>query len=285
MAYSSFKSANSGRWLLLLADYRVVVKRFVRWSLHIVGKLILKINSNFPSLLELAIQEIQGKGAGAFSVDYEAKTAINFLPQSVRYNPIVLDIGANVGYYSAAVLRFSPKSTIYAFEPSSVARRKLEERFIEKDSVRIVPLALGSTISVGTLWSDMAGSGMGSLTKRNLTHFGIDFEQSESVEVTTLDTWTSSNRIAPNLIKMDVEGHELDVLKGGIKTLASAHVVQFEFGGCNIDTRTFFQDFWYLFTQAGFVIYRISAAGPIHITHYSEGDECFRTTNFLGVKK
>lgn len=261
------------------------MKRIVLWSLHKVGKLFFKINSRLPSALELAIQEIQGKGAGGFSLDDEAKTAIDFLPQSFRQNPVVLDIGANVGNYSAAILRISPQSTVYAFEPSSVARKKLQERFMGNDSVKIVPLALGSTISVGTLWSDQAGSGMGSLTKRNLTHFGVDFEHSESVEVTTLDTWARSNLITPALIKMDVEGHELDVLKGGMKTLASAQVVQFEFGGCNIDTRTFFQDFWYLFTQAGFAIYRISVAGPIHITHYSERDECFRTTNYLAVKK
>ena len=83
---------------------------------------------------------------------------------------------------------------------------------------------------------------------------------------------------------MDVEGHELDVLKGGFKTLALAKVVQFEFGGCNIDTRTFFQDFWYLLTEAGFQIHRISEGGPIHISHYSEQEECFRTTNYLAVR-
>jgi hypothetical protein len=89
----------------------------------------------------------------------------------------------------------------------------------------------------------------------------------------------------PNLIKIDVEGHELDVLKGGLNTLAIAQVIQFEFGGCNIDTQTFFQDFWYLFAEAGFAIYRVSRDRPIHISQYSEADECFRTTNFLAVKK
>ena len=126
---------------------------------------------------------------------------------------------------------------------------------------------------------------MASLAKRRLEHFGIDFSQSESVEVVTLDSWASSTKVVPSLIKMDVEGHELDVLKGGFKTLALAQVVQFEFGGCNIDTRTFFQDFWYLLTEAGFQIHRISEGGPIRISHYSEQEECFRTTNYLAVRE
>ena len=148
----------------------------------------------------------------------------------------------------------------------------------------IVPFALGSKNSKETLWSDTKGSSLSSLTKRRLDHFGTDFGQSESCEVVTLDSWASSTKVIPSLIKIDVEGHELDVLKGGLKTLALAQVIQFEFGGCNIDTRTFFKDFWYLLTEAGFQIHRISEGGPIRISHYSEQDEFFRTTNYLAVR-
>jgi hypothetical protein len=140
-------------------------------------------------------------------------------------------------------------------------------------------------VFTGTLWSDVAGSSLSSLTKRNLNHFGIKFDYKEQVEVVTLDSWRETSLIVPDLIKMDVEGHELDVLKGGIKTLALAKVVQFEFGGCNIDTRTFFQDFWYLLTGAGFKIYRISHSRPVRIMYYSEDDENFTTTNYLAVRE
>lgn len=55
---------------------------------------------------------------------------------------------------------------------------------------------------------------------------------------------------------MAVEGHELDVLAGAEEALKSVQLVQFEFGGCNIDTRTYFQDFFYFFQQHGFAIHR-----------------------------
>ena len=247
--------------------------------------LLLRINFKIPALLEVEIQNIQGKGSGASSCDVEAKMAIDFLSRSGIKNPVVLDIGANIGKYSEAILKFSPQATIFAFEPSTFALKQLDKRFTGNDSVKIVPFALGSATSTETLWSDMAGSGLASLTKRKLEHFGIEFNHSESVEVTTLDFWANTTNVLPDLIKIDVEGHELDVLNGGFQTLALAQVVQFEFGGCNIDTRTFFQDFWYLFTGAGFAVYRISEAGPIRIPRYSEVDECFRTTNYLAVRE
>lgn len=49
-----------------------------------------------------------------------------------------------------------------------------------------------------------------------------------------------------HLLKIDVEGHELDVLHGATEMFQrkAIDVVTFEFGGCNIDTHTFFQNFF-----------------------------------------
>ena len=261
------------------------MKRISLKILRKVVQLITKCNPKFPYQLEIASQNIQGKGSGAFSTEVEAKMALDFITRSGIKKPVVLDIGANIGSYSEAIRKLAPQSNIFAFEPSSVARKKLQERFIGDSSVVVIPLALGITNSKETLWSDSPGSGLASLTKRRIKHFGIDFSQSESVDVVTLDSWINSTKVVPNLIKMDVEGHELDVLKGGLNTLSLVQVVQFEFGGCNIDTRTFFQDFWYLLTDAGFIFHRISESGPVRIPRYSELDECFRTTNYLAVRE
>ena len=261
------------------------MKRITLKILHKVVLLIAKCNPRFPYQLEIALQNMQGKGSGAGSTEIEAKMALDFITRSGIKNPVVLDIGANIGSYSEAIRKLAPRSEVFAFEPSSVARKKLEERFILDNSVVVIPIALGIKNSKETLWSDSPGSRLASLTKRRIEHFGIDFSQAESVDVVTLDSWINSTKVVPNLIKMDVEGHELDVLMGGLNTLTLVQVVQFEFGGCNIDTRTFFQDFWYLLTDAGFILYRISESGPVRISCYSEQDEYFRTTNYLAVRE
>ena len=77
----------------------------------------------------------------------------------------------------------------------------------------------------------------------------------------------------------------MDALHGLGESLNYINVIQFEFGGCNIDTKTFFQDFWYFFEERGFDLFRISPFGLIHITKYRETDEFFVSTNYLAKKK
>ena len=128
---------------------------------------------------------------------------------------------------------------------------------------------------------------MGSLTKRRVQHFNIEFTHQEQIEICTLDSWEKKNalEILPNVLKMDVEGHEFDLLLGATEALKNIRIVQFEFGGSNIDTRTFFQDFWYFFKDLGFEIYRLTPSKPILIKEYSERDESFRATNYVAVRK
>jgi len=77
----------------------------------------------------------------------------------------------------------------------------------------------------------------------------------------------------------------LSVLRGMGEALHHIKVIQFEFGGCNIDTRTFFQDFWYFFTERNFQLFRICPVGLIEIKKYKELDERFSTTHYLAVRK
>lgn len=60
--------------------------------------------------------------------------------------------------------------------------------------------------------------------------------------------------------------------------------VQFEFGGTNIDTRTFFKDFFSLFTELGYAIHIIRPGGRLYrLARYREFYEQFRTTNYIAV--
>jgi hypothetical protein len=62
-------------------------------------------------------------------------------------------------------------------------------------------------------------------------------------------------------------------------------MVAFEFGGSNIDSRSFFQDFYYFFKAQKFNLSRITPSGYLYpIKSYSELLEQFRCTNFVAVK-
>jgi len=73
-------------------------------------------------------------------------------------------------------------------------------------------------------------------------------------------------------------------LDSAASVLDRVGVVQFEFGGCNIDTRTFLQDFWYLLTGAGYRLHRLGPNGLTPVDRYRETDEVFVTTNYFAAR-
>src|SRR6202040_3126414 len=109
----------------------------------------------------------------------------------------------------------------------------------------------------------------------------------ESVSIRTLDDVVIEVGVTCiDLLKIDVEGHDLDVLKGSTKAMEQGLIklVQFEFGGCNLDTRTTLQDFWYFFQDFNFVIGLVRPVGRIQILErYDEFYEQYRTTNFVAA--
>jgi FkbM family methyltransferase len=259
-----------------------MLNTLLKQTFRLTIKTIAKFYPAFPAILESEIQHFQGKGWGSHSIDFEVKQALNFL-QGSGDKLIVLDIGANIGRYSEAILRLKPNSKIFAFEPSSIARKVLTDKYDSDSRIEIFPFAVSNAAGSSILYSDFPGSGSASLLKRRLNHFNVSFDISESVEVITVDGWNKDLKI--DLIKIDVEGFEFNVLKGAINSLKFTKVVQFEFGGTHIDSRIFFQDYWYFFQRINFKIYRITPFGAFEIRSYDENDEHFRATNYLAVNQ
>jgi FkbM family methyltransferase len=202
----------------------------------------------------------------------------------------VFDVGANQGQYLEAAihgLSNQPRS-IHSFEPSAATFRALAERCGHITGARLNPFGLGARAGEYDLFSDGERSGLASLTERQLEHLGISHQLSERVRIETLDGYCADQGIEQiDLLKIDVEGHELDVLRGADDMLSRRRIrmVTFEFGGCNIDTKTFVREFWQLFTRHGMTsFHRIMPSGRLfRIDHYTESLELFLTTNFLVV--
>ena len=82
-----------------------------------------------------------------------------------------------------------------------------------------------------------------------------------------------------NFCKLVVEGHELTILNSIKNNFDKFEVIQFEFGGCNLDTRIYFRDFLNLLNK-DYNIFLISPSGPILLKKYRELDEIFYDTLF-----
>jgi FkbM family methyltransferase len=228
--------------------------------------------------VETILNTLQGKGWGGATTEQEVRFILSKLPSP----EIVVDVGGNIGNWTAALLNRSKPKHVYVFEPSKRNQGILAERFRQNKNVVIIPKALSDKDGAAPLFANESGSGLASLHQRRLDHFGIPHEEVERIEMMSVSQFISDFGIPKiDILTLDIEGHELTALKGIPRNFwDKINVIQFEFGGCNIDSRTFFQDFWYLLSPR-FTMFRMSPMGLLVITQYRELDEVFATTNYL----
>jgi len=254
--------------------------------IHVTG------NNVFQAALERNIywsQYLMGIGSGS-DTDTSGETAIvsqltkKFIPPYC-----VFDVGAHEGEFANMVLaNIGPvKFAIHSFEPSACTFKILAKNIDNNPNVVLNNFGMSNAKGTATLFFDKEGAGAASLTKRRLDHLGIDFEKSEKVQLDTVDDYCATRKIQQiDLLKMDVEGHELDVLRGaeGMFDRKAIRMVSWEFGGCNIDSHTYLQDFFYFFKNFKMQIYRVTPSGFLYpLSKYRESYEQFRTTVFLAV--
>lgn len=221
--------------------------------------------------------------------ELEALSWVKDRLRSPKDGLVLFDVGANKGEFSRRIVEvFADRSfQLYAFEPSRKTYAYLQELLHHKEGIHLINLGLGERPDSVELYSDRDGSGLASVYPRDLKFRNIDFSNHETIELTTLDMFCEQNGVTLiDFLKLDVEGHELAVLRGGQKMFSSGRVkmVQFEFGGCNIDSRTFFKDYMNFFAK-DFDVYRILSNGLRKIEAYNERLEVFQSANYLAVKK
>jgi len=198
---------------------------------------------------------------------------------------VVFDVGANTGQYAAvAIAALKTNFHLHSFEPQVKA-------FTELAAISRAPffsphqLALGAAAGELDLYCDREGSAFASMYPSVYRDKGIILDQSEKVAVTSIDGFCDENDIRRiDLLKIDVEGHEIEVLKGCQRMIADGKIplIQFEFGIASIKARIFMADF--IDTLKDYDIYRILRNGLRKID-YSEYAELFLTTNYLAIRK
>ncbi|MGH7474752.1 MAG: FkbM family methyltransferase [Longimicrobiales bacterium] len=137
----------------------------------------------------------------------------------VEHGQVVFDLGAHVGYYSIlAARRVGPTGTVIAFEPDPRNVRSLRRhaRLNRAQRLRIVEAAVGDHEGPAGF---AAGTGTG--TGHVVGAVGSN-GSTRAVQLTTIDHHVARAGLVPDLIKIDVEGAEAAVLRGGRRTLQSA---------------------------------------------------------------
>ena len=199
---------------------------------------------------------------------------------------VVFDVGANVGDWVAMALAIQPDAQYHCFEPSGPTFRKLSARALPSN-VRRNHFGLGSRAEERKLFVYGEAVGSNSLYLR----VGMPDRQreEESVVLKTLDEYCAENAIGGiDFVKIDVEGHELSVLQGASRMLASRAigVVQFEYGGSYIDARVLLKDVWELVaaSDGDYSFYKIYPDGPRRVPEYRQTLETYQYSNWLIVR-
>lgn len=225
-----------------------------------------------------------GKGSGSgWALDVELNAAKSVIKTSC---PVIFDVGANQGEWSFRLYKMFPKSRIFLFEPQPGCQKMILDKKIPNSE--LIPNAISSERTILKLYTPSETSGIASLHPRQDTFCEKKIFTSIDVETTTLDSVIEDYGLScVDFIKMDIEGHELNALKGARESLKKQKIkaFSFEFGSGNINSRTFFRDFWNLLYPLKYRIYRILPSSRLMlIKEYYEDSEYFRgVTNYIAV--
>lgn len=156
----------------------------------------------------------------------------HLLSTIVREDWICADVGANSGEYTVLLAQLAPRGHVYAFEPAPHVLPRLEAnvRLNRLTNVTVEAAAVSEFDGKTTLYVDRSrhNSGLSSLSPQPWRS-DTELEERE-VPSTSLDRYLPGGRL--DLMKIDVEGHELEVLRGAVRLLTDARpIVVFEFGG------------------------------------------------------
>jgi FkbM family methyltransferase len=201
-------------------------------------------------------------------LDYEP--TLRFLADRVRPGDAVLDVGANYGVYSLVLAaRIAPSGRVIAFEPGREAFVQLR-RNLDRNrglSVDAIALGLSDTVESRSLYH------IGGAPTYSLSGFGGEI--TEVVNVTTLDAWWPAAGLDHlDVMKVDVEGHEPHVFRGGLATLgATRPLILFEVsaealrrGGGTVD------DPYTVLRALGYAFFVLSGQGLQQVEHSAVGN-------------
>ena len=184
---------------------------------------------------------------------------------------IIFDVGANNGLYSKKLRNDHPHVRIYAFEPHPKTYQNLVKN-LDGLNINTLNVGVGSANGVLKLYDyvDKDASEHASLYKSVIEtiHKGEAIEH--EVNMITLDDLAKEEKInRVGLLKIDTEGHELEVLKGFEWFIRRNRIdmIHFEFNEMNVISRVFFKDFWDFLPNYDF--YRMLPDGLIPIKYYS----------------
>ncbi len=178
-------------------------------------------------------------GLRVYSIRAHGRDDLFDIKKTGKSISIVFDIGANIGQSAKRFRKAFPQAIIYCFEPVRYLYKELRNNTKNDEGINCYPYAMGSKQESAEIYLGQYDT-VSSLVKPEY------FVGKESVEVDTIDNFVQKENISTiDLLKIDVEGFDMEVLKGANHILSSSYIpfVLIEVGFHPADTRhAFFDD-------------------------------------------
>lgn len=217
----------------------------------------------------------------SYDINSNGEKALALEILSSQKQPVVFDIGANVGDWSRMVRDINPNALLYCFEVSQKTFKELSEGDWIDDKVRLYDFGLSDkdeNIKIKSFANNKLTSAI------NFPHSG-PFEWIDA-QVKNGDSFVQQVGIEKiDLMKIDVEGLEPAVLRGfsGMLSRKSISVIQFEYGKANIYTGDLLKNIYEQLTPCGYKIGKLYPYG-VEIKDYSPEDEDFFGPNYVAFQ-
>ncbi len=144
----------------------------------------------------------------------------------------VVDVGANRGQFALLVRNCFLDANIFSFEPLKAPAAKYLCVFKNDYKTKLFNVAIGSTNEVLNMHvskSDDSSSLLPITSKQNELFPGTAEDRIESVHVGLLENYLHADQIkSPSMLKIDVQGYELEVLSGALSMLSSFDYIYVE---------------------------------------------------------
>lgn len=226
------KSTDDQR-LLLFRRFSVTLKRIPGFIfiLEPIRKLFssrkqLVAIPDFDGRLKVKLRLDEHMQSQIFWYGYYSRDIVLLMNRILRPGMVALDVGANIGEITmAAARRVGSNGHVYSFEPMASIYPRLKEHVAMNGMNQVTPIAKGLSDRTGTATLFLAEAAFEDGTRHDglgtLYPTASRSVAAGDVELTTLDEFcTNSNITRIDLVKIDVEGAELDVLKGGLTSIA-----------------------------------------------------------------
>ncbi|PCJ57470.1 MAG: hypothetical protein COA79_15680 [Planctomycetota bacterium] len=197
---------------------------------------------------------------------------------------LIFDVGANVGEWSKLVSKMVPSCKIHAFEIVPSTYEQLLHATDSLSNVMQINYGLSSkedmiTISLGKNSATATGCRI-----EGMSYHDNYYDQEIQCKTVKACTHMMDHKINNiDFVKIDVEGMDLQVIKGFEDQLQNVCAVQFEYGIFNISSHDLLADFYNYLINSGFVVGKIYPR-YVAFQEYHYNLENFHGSNFLAVK-